>query len=415
MKLGVFGGTFDPVHTGHLIVAQEAMARLRLDEILFVPAGRPWLKEGHELTDARHRLDMVELAVKGTPGFRVSGMEIERPGPSYTADTLKRLKKDRGSDTDLYVIVGLDALNELDRWHKPGLVFELAVVVGKARPGAQQVDSDVLESVRKSASDEVVLIEGPVIDISGTDIRRRVSEGLPIRYLVPESVEAYIREHGLYGGPTGPRKAGMGNSAPRLELMERARAILELAKRKGAITFGEFQLSAGGTSPYYFDGRLITLDPEGGHRVAKAFLTLLRGSGAEAVAGPTLGADPIVSAVAAMSYAEGTPVAGLIVRKETKQHGTGRAIEGPVKAGARVAVVDDACSTGSNLLHAIEAVEAAGCQVVKVICILDRRQGGSEEIRRRGYDFASLLEADDRGLIMLSSDISSPRLPEGAQ
>ena len=161
--------------------------------------------------------------------------------------------------------------------------------------------------------------------------------------------------------------------------------------------FGEFKLSAGGTSPYYFDGRLLTLDPEGAYRVARALLPLVRECGAAAIAGPTLGADPIVAAVAAVSYIEGDPIPGLIVRKGVKEHGGKRIIEGPLTKGARVAVVDDTCTTGGNLLHAIGEVEAAGCQVVRVMCILERRQGGSDEIRRRGYDFVALLEADDRG------------------
>ena len=176
-----------------------------------------------------------------------------------------------------------------------------------------------------------------------------------------------------------------------------AEIILELAKQKGALTFGEFQLSAGGTSSYYFDGRLITLDPEGAYHVAKAIIPILRESRAEAIAGPTLGADPIVSSVAVLSYLEGRPIPALIVRKETKQHGGMRSIEGPLTQGARVAVVDDTCSTGASLLHAIAAVEQADCEVVKVISILDRHQGGSDEIRRRGYEFVALLEANESG------------------
>ena len=176
-------------------------------------------------------------------------------------------------------------------------------------------------------------------------------------------------------------------------------AILETAEKTGALKFGEFQLSAGGKSPYYFDGRLITLNPEGSYHVARALLPILEECGAEAIAGPTLGADPIVSAVALMSYTEGHPIAGLIVRVKAKEHGAGRLIEGPLRKGSRVAVVDDACSTGGSLIHAIDAVEAAGCQVVKVMCILDRHQGGSDEIRRRGYDFVALLEADEAGHI----------------
>jgi len=179
-----------------------------------------------------------------------------------------------------------------------------------------------------------------------------------------------------------------------------AEIILELAKEKGALMFGEFQLSAGGTSSYYFDGRIVTLDPKGAHHVARAFLPVVRNSGATAIAGPTLGADPIVAAVSVMSYQDdGPPMPGLIVRKETKGHGGKRAIEGPLVPGSRVAVADDACSTGSGLFHAIEAVEDAGCEVVKVLTIIDRHQGGSDELRRLGYDFYALLEADAKGNI----------------
>ena len=181
--------------------------------------------------------------------------------------------------------------------------------------------------------------------------------------------------------------------------VQQAEAILELAKRRGALRFGEFRLSAGGTSPYYFDGRLVTLDPEGAYRVATALLRALHDCGAEAIAGPTIGADPIVSSVALMSHTEGRPIVGLLVREQAKRHGTGRIIEGPVREGLKVAVVDDTCSTGGSLLRAIDAVEAAGCTVVKVMCILDRRQGGSDAVRGRGYDFDALLEADENGNI----------------
>ena len=178
-----------------------------------------------------------------------------------------------------------------------------------------------------------------------------------------------------------------------------AEIILELAKQRGALSFGEFKLSSGATSSYYFDGRLVTLDPEGAYHVAKALLPLLEECGADAIAGPTLGGDPIVSAVALLSHLEGRPVPGLIVRKEAKPHGGQRTIEGPIAEGMRVAVVDDTCTTAASLFHAIDAVEAAGCRVVRVMAILDRRQGGSDELRRRGYDFVALLEADEQGRI----------------
>ena len=185
-------------------------------------------------------------------------------------------------------------------------------------------------------------------------------------------------------------------------------AILEAAKRLRALQFGEFTLSSGAKGTYYFDGRLLTLDPEGASLVARAFLPILIECGAEAIAGPTVGADPIVAAVALLSHLDGHPIPGLIVRKEAKHHGAGRMIEGPLVAGARVAVVDDACTSGASLFHAIDAVEDAGCKVVKVLCILDRLEGGSAEIRRRGYDFASLIEHDGRGGIVTAAREGQP-------
>ena len=195
----------------------------------------------------------------------------------------------------------------------------------------------------------------------------------------------------------------------------RAEQILELAKRKGALQFGEFQLSAGGVSPYYFDGRLVTLDPEGANLVCEAMKPLLVNCGAEAVAGPELGADPIVSAVALLSHKWDKPISGLIVRKATKEHGAQRTIEGPMpRVGCRAtegsmfspwsaAVVDDTCTTGDSLLHAIKAVESAGGKVVQVLCILDRNEGGREKLREEGYNLAALLEANEAGEITPSS------------
>ena len=195
----------------------------------------------------------------------------------------------------------------------------------------------------------------------------------------------------------------MGNSASGGQVdRQMAYDIMELAKAKGALRFGEFQLSAGGTSSYYFDGRILALDPEGGYRVAKAFLPILSECGAQAIAGPTLGADPIVSAVSVVSHIEGCPIPGLIVRGETKGHGGKRQIEGPTSAlgaGAQVVVVDDTCTTGSSLFHAIEAVESEGYEVVKVLSILDRNEGGSAELRRRGYSYHALLSANEDGQI----------------
>lgn len=184
---------------------------------------------------------------------------------------------------------------------------------------------------------------------------------------------------------------------------EDAQRIIGIAERLGALQFGEFKLTAGGTSSYYFDGRLVTLDPEGSHTVANALLPVLDACRVDAAAGPAVAAVPMVASIATASYAAGRPVKALIVRSERKKHGTGKIIEGSPRAGDRVAVVDDTCMTGGSLLHAIDTVEEAGCEVVLVACILDRREGGSDAIRARGYEFYSILEARDGRIVPASS------------
>ena len=197
-KIGVFGGTFDPVHVGHLIAAEEARVSLSLDEVVFVPAGRPWFKEGRPLTGAGHRLAMVELAVAGNAHFRVWDVEVRRPGPSYTVDTLEELRGGLGEEAELYLIVGADVLPELSRWQRPDRVVEMATIVGMRRPGAGEIDLDQLDGVSPEARSRTLLLDGPRIEVSGADLRRRVADGEPIRYMVPAAVERYIREHRLY-------------------------------------------------------------------------------------------------------------------------------------------------------------------------------------------------------------------------
>lgn len=179
---------------------------------------------------------------------------------------------------------------------------------------------------------------------------------------------------------------------------ELAGQILDAAKAHQALLFGEFKLSAGGTSQYYFDGRLLTLSPDGAELVARALLPAVRKAGADAIGGPTLGADPMVTAVALLSNQDGgAAVPGFIVRKESKDYGMGRLIEGPLKPHSRVAIVDDACSTAASLYHAIRAAEADGHTVVLVACILDRHQGGGERLAADGYPFLAILEGDTEG------------------
>ena len=179
-----------------------------------------------------------------------------------------------------------------------------------------------------------------------------------------------------------------------------ANEILELARELDALVFGEFVLTSGETSSYYFDGRLLTLSPRGANLAAQSLLPLIRASGASAVGGPAVGAVPLVTALCMLSGQDGgEPVPGFFVRKEAKEHGMGKALEGPVPAGARVAVVDDTCSTAGSLYMAIEAAEAAGHEVALVACILDRRQGGSDRLRAEGYPFRTILVADAEGNI----------------
>ena len=180
---------------------------------------------------------------------------------------------------------------------------------------------------------------------------------------------------------------------------DRQGSILRLAKRLGALKQGRYKLASGQTAQYYFDGRLITLDPEGAHLVAQALMPILEKSGADTVGGPAIAAVPMVAAIAQLSFLQGHPISGLIVRDEMKKHGTGKIIEGTLLPDSKVAIIDDTCSTGSSLLHAINTIENAGGAVVVVACILDRHMGGSDAIKAKGHEFFSLLEADEDGNI----------------
>ncbi len=175
--------------------------------------------------------------------------------------------------------------------------------------------------------------------------------------------------------------------------------LIEVAEARGAISYGDFTLSSGRKSSYYFDGRLLSLDPQGADLLGKALVPILLEAGVSAVGGPTLGADPIVTSVAMTSWREGSPLPAFIVRKKAKGHGTAQLIEGPLPEGATVAIVDDTCTTGGSLLHAIDAAENAGCKVGLVLAILDRNEGGSKAIRDRNYRFEALLTAGENGRI----------------
>ena len=177
--------------------------------------------------------------------------------------------------------------------------------------------------------------------------------------------------------------------------------LLQVFKER-SISYGSFILSTGIKSSYYVDGRMSTLWPEGAYLVGKTIFEVLKDIPLEAVGGLTVGADPIVTAVALVSYLEGKPLPAFIVREELKRHGTQKQIEGNLPENSKVAVVDDVVTTGTSIFKAIEAVERRNCKVVKVVALLDRHQGGSEELKRRGYDFVAILNVDAEGSMRIA-------------
>ncbi len=198
MNMGVLGGTFDPVHNGHLIVAEEAKTRLNLAEILFVPAGQPWLKADRPISPAEHRLQMLRLAIADKSYFKLSTIEIERTGPSYTVDTIAELRDKLGSEDELFFILGWDSLAELPQWREPSRLIKMCYLVAVPRPGCPRPKLKTLEVIIRGLSQRVMLMKKPEIDISASAIRERVARGLSVRHLVPEPVNRYIKEHELY-------------------------------------------------------------------------------------------------------------------------------------------------------------------------------------------------------------------------
>ena len=198
VNIGIMGGTFDPVHNGHIAVATEAKKRLDLGCVIFVPAGRPWLKSERPVTPAEHRFEMVRLAIAPYTDFRISAIEVDRAGPSYTIDTIAEVRAELESGDEFFFIMGWDSLAQLPKWHQATRLVELCRLVAVPRPGYSLPDMKALEAEIPGISDRVVLLDKPEIDISATEIRERVARGQPISHLVPEDVERYIREEGLY-------------------------------------------------------------------------------------------------------------------------------------------------------------------------------------------------------------------------
>ncbi len=198
MNIGVLGGTFDPIHVGHLLVAEEARAKLELAEVLFVPAGEPWLKANNAISPAKHRVEMVRLAIAGKPYFKLSTMEIERAGPTYTVDTIAELGAQLGAGDELFFILGWDNLNQLPRWREPSRLVKLCRLVIVPRVDSPIPDLGSLEAAIPGLSRRVIRLDEPRIDVNASEIRRMVAKGLSIHKLVPEAVERYIREQRLY-------------------------------------------------------------------------------------------------------------------------------------------------------------------------------------------------------------------------
>lgn len=198
MNIGVMGGTFDPIHNGHLAMAQETRISLNLARVVFVPAGQPWMKSARPLTPAVHRLEMVRLTIAPYPYFRLTRIEIDRAGPTYTIDTITELRAQLAVGDELYFVLGWDSLAQLPQWRDVSRLIQMCRLVAIPRPGYSLPDLESLETQIPGLSARLVLLDRPVIDISATDIRKRVAQGLPIDHLVPKVVAEYIKKHRLY-------------------------------------------------------------------------------------------------------------------------------------------------------------------------------------------------------------------------
>ena len=194
-RLGVMGGTFDPIHYGHLVTAEEALHQFALDEVVFVPTGQPWMKEHENVSPAEDRYLMTVIATASNPRFRVSRLEVDREGPTYTVDTLRSLRAEAGDGADLFFISGADAILEIFQWKEHGELFDLAHFIAATRPG---YDIAALEARAVESRPGISVMNIPALAISSTDVRGRVAAGRPIRYLVPEGVNSYVQKAGLY-------------------------------------------------------------------------------------------------------------------------------------------------------------------------------------------------------------------------
>jgi nicotinate-nucleotide adenylyltransferase len=203
-RIGVMGGTFDPIHHGHLVAAEEARWQFDLDRVVFVPTGRPWQKPVG-VSPAEDRYRMTVLATTSNPAFTVSRLEVDHQGPTYTVDTLRRLRAAQPAGTRLFFITGADAVLQILTWKEPDQVLARAELIAATRPG---FDLDRLIGQVPGAAGRVHRMEIPALAISSSDLRTRVARGAPIQYLVPDEVARYIHDHALYQSPAAPEAAG---------------------------------------------------------------------------------------------------------------------------------------------------------------------------------------------------------------
>ena len=205
MRLGIFGGTFDPVHYGHLVLAETCREQLKLDQVRFVPAATPPHKLDHQISDGHARADMLSLAVSGYPEFVVDRRELKRKGPSFTVDTLTEYATEF-PDAELFFLIGADSLRDLLTWRNPERISQLATLVACNRPGVAALQNEqIVEWVGAEIASRILTQQIPGTDISASDIRERARTGCSLRFLTPRSVETFLTEHDLYG-KSGSRK-----------------------------------------------------------------------------------------------------------------------------------------------------------------------------------------------------------------
>ncbi len=200
-KIGIMGGTFDPPHFGHFVIAQAALEQLELDKVVFIPNGKIVYKDTPGEAQSRHRFNMLRTVIESNPDFELSDIEISRAGTCYTADTLTQLKRGEYKDAELYFLVGADSLDYMEKWYRPDVIFDLCTVAAAERPGFEKSDIDKkISELTKAFGAKIEKISIPLIGVSSTMLRQKLAAGESIRYLTHDSVIEYIKRYDLYGG-----------------------------------------------------------------------------------------------------------------------------------------------------------------------------------------------------------------------